>query len=460
MKTRTAALLFACVFVFSFLLSRDISADSATIKNEENAKRLSHLGLFTGGSSGFELDRRPTRAEAAAMLVRMIGKEDEAASGLYSHPFTDVPPWADHYVGYLYENSLTSGISAKLFGSAQFISLNQYVTFVLRALGYSDARGDFSSRDSLAKAGQIKLLTDDEIGYYSSKGEFLRDDIIGITINALGAFLKDSDQSLLDKLIYEDGVVDVYAAIEAGFITDKQVVFKDPALEAVIRELIRKKEGTLYFSDVCNIVEIKADRKGITSLEGLQNCKRLKGLFVSYNEITDLEPVRELRFLTSLFIDYNKISSIDPLGRLFNLKNLSILGNEITDIKPLESLTELQFLALGNNSVKDISPVANLTNLEKLSLLDLDLNDIKPLKNLTKLKWLDLQLNNISDLMPLTSMKDLNYLALTFNNVSDITPLSGLTNLKTLKLNYNPVTDFTPVKGIYDQLEEKDFTIK
>ena len=297
MKIRTITLLFACVFVFSFLLSQNISSDSTIIKNEKNAERLSHLGLFAGGSSGFELDRRPTRAEAAAMLVRMIGKEDEAATGYYSHPFSDVPPWADHYVGYLYENGLTSGISAKLFGSNQFISVDQYVTFVLRALGYSDAKGDFKSRDSLIKARQIELLTNDEIAYYSSKGEFLRDDIIGITINALATFMKDSDQSLLDKLIYEEGVVDELAAIESGFIIDKQVVFKDPALEAVIRELIRKREGTLFASDIRNIVEIKAEKMGITSLEGLQECKRLKGLIVGFNEVTDLEPLESLDFL-------------------------------------------------------------------------------------------------------------------------------------------------------------------
>ncbi len=460
MKIRTVALLFVCTLVFCFLFSQNISSDSTIIRNEKNAERLSHLGLFAGGTSGFELDRRPTRAEAAVMLVRMTGKEDEAAAGYYSHPFTDVPPWADHYVGYLYENGLTSGISAKLFGSNQFISVDQYVTFVLRALGYSDAQGDFKSRDSLTKAGQIKLLTDDEIVYYSSKGEFLRDDIIGITINALATLLKDSDQSLLDKLIYEEGVVDERAAIESGFIIDKQVVFKDPALEAVIRELIRKREGALFASDIRNIVEIKAERMGITSLEGLQECKRLKGLFVGYNEITDLEPVRELRFLTTLFINNNKISNIDPLGKLTNLKTLNMLKNKITDIEPLESLTELQFLAIGNNSVKDISYVANLTNLETLSLLDLDLNDIEPIENLTNLRWLDLRLNNISDLKPLSSIKNLNYLALSFNKISDITPLSGLKNLKTLKLSNNPITDFSPVKDIYDQLEEKDFTIK
>lgn len=460
MKTRISVLLLICTLIFSLVFPQTTSYCSTVIRNNENAERLSQLGLFTGGSSGFELDRKPTRTEAAVMLVRMIGKEYEVESGYYSHPFTDVPAWADHYVGYLYENNLTNGISADLFGSKQFISLNQYMTFVLRALGYSDAEGDFTSSKSLIKAKQVNLLTDDEIAYYSSKDEFLRDDVVGITINALATFLKDSDQSLLDKLIYEDRVVSERAAIDSGFIIDKQVTFEDPALEAVIRELIRKKEGQLFVSDIRNIVEINAERKGITSLEGLQDCKKLKSLFIGFNEITDLEPIRELKFLTTLFVRYNKISNVDALGNLSNLNNLDMTGNKVTDIKPLESLTELQFLGLGNNFVKDISPISNLTNLEELSLLDLDLDNIKPLEKLTKLRWLNLDLNNISDLSPVSNMKDLYHLTFFFNKVRDITPLSGLTNLKTLKLGVNPISDFRPIKDIYDQLEEKDFTMK
>lgn len=458
MKIRSAVSILICTLILSFSLSMNSSSGSTIIKNEDNAERLSQLGLFAGGTSGFELDRRPTRAEAAVMLVRMIGMEDDVVSGYYSHPFSDVPVWADHYVGYLYENRLTSGISATEYGSKQFISLNQYVTFVLRALGYSDVKGDFISKDSLVKAGQINLLGSSEIEYYSTKGEFLRDDIIGITINALKTSLKDSDNSLLDKLIYIDRVVDERTAINAGFIENRQVAFADSVLENVIREMIRKKEGPIFASDIRNIVEIKAERMGITSLEGLQDCKRLKGLFIGFNKVSDLEPVKDLEYLTTVYINNNEIRDIDALGKLTNLKNLNMLNNRVTDIKPLASLTGLVFLAVGNNPVKDISPIADLTNIETLSLLDLGLNDIKPIEKLIKLRWLDLQCNNLCNISPLSSLKDLTYLTLTFNKISDIRPLSGLTRLKTLKLGLNPITDYSPVKGIYDQLEEKDFT--
>lgn len=37
------------------------------------AQELKDVGLFQGTDTGFELDRAPTRAESAVMLVRLLG---------------------------------------------------------------------------------------------------------------------------------------------------------------------------------------------------------------------------------------------------------------------------------------------------------------------------------------------------------------------------------------------------
>lgn len=50
-----------------------------------------------------------TRSEAVTMLVRLLGRENEALSGKWETPFTDVPAWAEPYVGLAYENGLTTG---------------------------------------------------------------------------------------------------------------------------------------------------------------------------------------------------------------------------------------------------------------------------------------------------------------------------------------------------------------
>ena len=108
------------------------------------ADQLKDLGLFQGTEQGYELDRAPTRAEAATMLVRLLGKEDEAKALDYAAPFTDLAGWEKPYVQYLYENGLTTGVTETTFKPDQGCSAQMYTTFLLRALGYSDAaNGDF-----------------------------------------------------------------------------------------------------------------------------------------------------------------------------------------------------------------------------------------------------------------------------------------------------------------------------
>ena len=76
------------------------AADVGTIDNgypgdtEAQAQMLCDLGLFRGTENGFELEKLMTRAEAAAMLTRFLGAEQEALAGDWEHPFTDVPQWA------------------------------------------------------------------------------------------------------------------------------------------------------------------------------------------------------------------------------------------------------------------------------------------------------------------------------------------------------------------------------
>lgn len=107
-------------------------------RTEQLAETLKTLGLFVGSDRGFELDRAPTRVEEVVMLIRLLGKEQEALGGSWTHPFTDVPAWADKYIGYAYENSLAGGIGGGKFGTDTPATAQMFATFVLRAMGYTD----------------------------------------------------------------------------------------------------------------------------------------------------------------------------------------------------------------------------------------------------------------------------------------------------------------------------------
>jgi len=197
-----------CAILAAVLIIAVFTGPASAAIYTDKADDLKFLGLFLGTELGYELDRAPTRAEAAALLVRLLGKEAEAKKNDFAHPFTDVPEWANVYIGYLYENNLANGISADKFGSGELCTMQMFCTFVLRALGYSDAGddADFTYAEAVDFAAELGLA-DDEIKAIA--GElFNRDCCVAIMHNALFADVKGVGSTLIIKLVDDDWVIE------------------------------------------------------------------------------------------------------------------------------------------------------------------------------------------------------------------------------------------------------------
>ena len=163
---------------------------------EAQAQMLYDLGLFKGTDKGFALEKSMTRAEASVMLTRLLGAEKTALAGKWKHPFTDVPQWADKYVGWLYQNGLTKGVSATLYGSQHNVTCGQYCIFLTRA--HLDA-------DSYQGTA---FVDNDEVRQTDEEG-FIRGDAVSLSARLLSTnYAKngdESDRSVAEKLI-DDGV--------------------------------------------------------------------------------------------------------------------------------------------------------------------------------------------------------------------------------------------------------------
>jgi len=194
-----------------------------------SANTLHALGLFNGtgtdadGKPIYDLDRAPTRHEAVTMLVRLLGKDAEAKNGTWEIPFTDVADWAKPYVGYAYANGLTSGTSATTFGGNATVTASQYLTFVLRALGY-DSSVDFRWDKAWELSDEIGL-TD---GRYPNGRAFLRGDVTIVSRSALDVKQKGSGKSLADKLMTEK----VFTAAAYKKAAEAAEVLREPAFVA------------------------------------------------------------------------------------------------------------------------------------------------------------------------------------------------------------------------------------
>jgi len=118
---------------------------------------LAGKGTTADGKINFDEAGSLTRAESIVQVIRFLGKENEVKNGNYTHPFTDVPSWADKYIGYAYTNKITSGRSATKFDPNGTVDEAQFLTLLLRAIGYSDAAGEFVWNNPFILANNVGM---------------------------------------------------------------------------------------------------------------------------------------------------------------------------------------------------------------------------------------------------------------------------------------------------------------
>lgn len=186
----------ALVLALCLLLSAGALASSF----DSCANELSRMNLFkgTGGDyKTFDLERSPTRAEAAVMLVRLLGQENAAQKLPYAAPFTDVPAWAQPYVQYLYTNGLASGETADRFAPDALCSAQMFTAFLLRVLGYSEKSGDFIYENGLPFAREKGLVNN----VNCDEQNFLRDHMVAMSYTVLSLRPVTGETDLLTKLV-------------------------------------------------------------------------------------------------------------------------------------------------------------------------------------------------------------------------------------------------------------------
>lgn len=206
---------FLTILLTTLALTGLLCVSASASSFDSAAAELSAIGMLRGGADGFALDKAPTRTQAAIMLARLYGAEEEAiaayAAGELTCPFTDVNETAAPFAAWLADKGLASGTSETTFGGSNPCSARAYTIFLLRALGYKD-NVDFTSANAQEFAMGLGLL---DTSLFT--GTFLRDDLVSMTYQALGTDLKDGGAYLLESLIQSGAV----SADAAKPITDK-----------------------------------------------------------------------------------------------------------------------------------------------------------------------------------------------------------------------------------------------
>jgi len=263
--------IFNRVILLSFVVSLGLIMGSSAFAAEKGnyvnqAEALKRLGLFNGTSIGFELDRAPNRAEVAAMLVKFLGAEEEAKAKMYAHPFTDVPAWANAFVGYLYEMKMTSGISSNQFGSSKVANLKDFTVFLLKALGYNSS--DFNYDHTLGFAVSKGLLSSAESAKLEST-IFKRDEMVYMSYKSLLTKVKSGNQTLSAELGKSIGV-NASSISQSGMTNNYLILTETEAQKATIQTFKAFKESkgyTVYVKSVEKDVSVNSKLDAFTRIE-------------------------------------------------------------------------------------------------------------------------------------------------------------------------------------------------
>ena len=264
MKRYTRAVLLILALCLLFCLP------AAALSPQSAAEDLSEAAMFRGTDQGLELSRAPKRSEAAVMLVRLYGAEEEALalyeSGDLIQPFEDGNNWAAPYLAWLYSRGLVKGMSESQYGVNLPCKAGDYALFLLRALGYQDGV-DFDWAETRAFAEAHGFYLDCLFG-----GTFTRGDLALMTWFALQSECADGSGTLLQSLT-KSGAVDPDAsrALEASFrkspvrLTDGQLTLDTAAWRKASADMeirVNFESGAEFVSGEALQALVRSDRTG------------------------------------------------------------------------------------------------------------------------------------------------------------------------------------------------------
>lgn len=197
-------------------------------ENRKYADALYELGLFSGTDKGYELDKTFTREEAVTVIVRLLGEADKLDGYGFTEKFTDVKRerWSFKYVMYCYENGITYGTGENTFSPEETIDSYQFVTLLLRVMGYEDTK----LYESLDDAVKYQLFNSDIAEKITDEKNLKREDMVYILYRSLKT--KTADGELFANCLEKRGVITAKEAAEFDVYNDFENI--DELLEELL----------------------------------------------------------------------------------------------------------------------------------------------------------------------------------------------------------------------------------
>lgn len=256
---------------------------------------------------------------------------------------------------------------------------------------------------------------------------------------------------------YRDSLEMPLSPVDAEHGEDAPIVWEDTGMEAAVRLLLNRPEGTINRSDVWDLSTLTITER--TMFEGDSGTTTIvtvtaqQGDATLEQEISAVGKESPLPALASL----HDLQYFDRL-QAFSYSTSPTANQAFTDFSGIEALSHLERFSVNGARPETLEPLSHLSQLKQLSLTECGALDLAPLEGLPKLRVLTLSSNDgIVSLEPAASLPALRYLSLSSGTaVPSLEPLAQ-THLAVLDLGlgvgqsklYKNI-DYTPLTQLPD----------
>ncbi|MCQ2911429.1 MAG: S-layer homology domain-containing protein [Clostridia bacterium] len=313
---RTVAALLATLMLATST-SFTLAAEEYSDKEAVVVAKVNAAGIMTGTDKGFEPSKSLTRAEAAAIIVRMKGISESAVkTAAGTTLFNDVAAshWASGYVNQASNLGIVKGVSATEFAPDREVTVAEFTTMAVRALGAGqlvDSEGTWPS-NYVNFANENKILDDVNAIYTAVATRLQAATIVANTLKTVmweKSGVKTNGEITWQKTQSKDTILD--DVLDIAEINDVQVTavdYKNNKLTLWIEDT--NEDGVVDPTETS--VEKVVDRFDLSSVklgytyDGYYDRKNNKVLGLWTAEDTKIESV-EFSEITKVGSDYIRV---------------------------------------------------------------------------------------------------------------------------------------------------------
>lgn len=233
---------FTLMLLVSLIVSSLTTSFAATnVSVEGKAQILNTLGILRGTGTGYNLEGKLKRSEAATFIVRFLGVENDVLADRtdYSNTeYNDVSSasWYAPYVGYCDEEGIINGYTDGSFKPEEYLSEKAFLKMLLVVLGY-EYEEDFDWNSVYYMAYTKGLVTDEDYRYRATDNtNYTRGDVVEVLHTSMQIEHEDTGEQMIETFIEKDIISEEQA---------KKLLLMKDTVDTEIEKIVAEDEETI-----------------------------------------------------------------------------------------------------------------------------------------------------------------------------------------------------------------------